>query len=633
MTPARSLAASVVALGFAGSLTAPLPATAAPAPCERAENFAAQSGAELLRIDRLEVRPTGGERPVTKTAPTESTPAGATDRILGANATPLDPADGPGDVDGDTLSEGIGDAGVAVLDSLLPGGVDTLTNSPSLLGSDDLTPGDLAATGEDTGGMGGGSVMSAQPGDGVQAGGGNRADGGSQAGGGSQVGEGNAAAEGNAAGEGNVAGEGERAGDKGKGDQGDGGRGGGESGDNTGSGSEGNGSKGNDDVGDAAKGGAGNGGKAAVLRGIGLGEARTALVGTADVKSAAIARLLDAADGKDAWTRPIVQQAPPSNARPAIRETPAGRIGPLQVGAGEISAHARWDAGMACGSTAGEAARSVAELRGASLLGSGDNALVRVPEKVTSLSTTALERRGGTPRSVAATTMTAGRFELAGGQVRVRVLRSPSLVAEMSVDGGEVRYRPALIEVSGPGITTKRLSAAGDHLDVTLDQDRRAAEAGISGLGDLRPGSALPLPAIPGLPRIAPVIPETPLESATTGTKLRISLGRVRQAEKGHAIAARATAIKVSVTQGGAKDGRGKDGYAGASSSLDLTIGLMEAAAVAPGTAAANGTSGTAGGLPITGPRAGGLAIGGIALLVAGIAAVALSVRRRRSRP
>src|SRR3954471_9526775 len=72
MTPARSLAASVVALGFASTLTTPVPAfaaphrRAAPAPGERAENYAAQSGAELLRIDELEVRKPAAERPTTK---------------------------------------------------------------------------------------------------------------------------------------------------------------------------------------------------------------------------------------------------------------------------------------------------------------------------------------------------------------------------------------------------------------------------------------------------------------------------------------------------------------------------------------------------------------------------------------
>src|SRR3954465_6229508 len=117
MKPARSLAVSVVALGFAGSVVAPPPAYAAPAPCERAEGYAAQSGAELLRIDRLEVRSGGGERPVTK----DETPAdppgdetGAADRVL--NSGDLDST--PNGADSDTLSEGIGMLGQAVVGSV-----------------------------------------------------------------------------------------------------------------------------------------------------------------------------------------------------------------------------------------------------------------------------------------------------------------------------------------------------------------------------------------------------------------------------------------------------------------------------------------------------------------------------------
>src|SRR5689334_1845248 len=66
MTSARSLAASAVALGFASALTAPMPAVAAPAPCERAETYAAQSGAESMRIERLEVRAAAAERPTVE---------------------------------------------------------------------------------------------------------------------------------------------------------------------------------------------------------------------------------------------------------------------------------------------------------------------------------------------------------------------------------------------------------------------------------------------------------------------------------------------------------------------------------------------------------------------------------------
>ena len=53
MTPARSLAAGMVALGVASTLTAPTPASAAPTPCEGAENYAAQAGAEALHVNRL----------------------------------------------------------------------------------------------------------------------------------------------------------------------------------------------------------------------------------------------------------------------------------------------------------------------------------------------------------------------------------------------------------------------------------------------------------------------------------------------------------------------------------------------------------------------------------------------------
>jgi hypothetical protein len=391
--------------------------------------------------------------------------------------------------------------------------------------------------------------------------------------------------------------------------------------------------------------------KSAVVRGVGLGESRAGLVGTARTKSAAVARILDgAADGKAAWIEPILQQAPPTNARAATRKTPAGRVGPLRIGAGEVSAHARWDAGMRCGSTAGEAARSTATVRGASLLGSGDGALVRVPGRSGSVTTTALERRGGTARTVASATVRAGRIELAGGQVRVRVLRPPSLVASMSATGGQVRYQPALVEVSGPGIATRRLDAIGEHVEATVAPDRHTMEAGALGLGDTRPGTPLPLPPIPGLPHITapalpPSLPSSPESDRSTppdsdepggsreGTKLRISLGGVRQAENGTAIAARATAIKVSAVHSGATGGREHSAKPSATVSLDLAFGLMEAAAVATGSPAHRNTSGAAGGLPITGPRVAGLAIGGLALLAAGIAAIALGVRRRRSRP
>ncbi|GIM95273.1 hypothetical protein [Paractinoplanes toevensis] len=540
MTPVRSLAASVVVLGFAGTIAAPLPASAAPAPCERTENYAAQSGAEALRIDKLEMHAAerGEERPVTKDEDTdeESAGKGAADRILGTGAAGIDPTTDNGE-DADTLSEGIGILGKAVLDSVDPHGVIPRADSEPF--SSPVESGDAESA---TGGQGGG-------------------------------------------------GEADEA--------------------------------------------------TVTVREVGLGEARTALIGPAKVKSAAVARILDGKSTDHAsWTKPVVQQAPPSHPKATKRSTGGGQAGPLKIGAGEVSAHARWDDGMACGSTAGEAARSQSSVRGAAVLAGAETALVRVPEKLAGVSTTALEGRGGAARTVASATVIAGRIDLAGGRVRVRVLRAPALTATMSAtEGGEVRYEPALIEVSGDGIATERLSAAGAQAEFTLRPDRQAMEAGLlgSGLGGLGSGSALPLPHVPGVPTVnmPPAIGGPAPESApaTAGsTRVRIALGEVRKAKKGHAIAARATAITMSLEQVGA---RGKSGYGGkpASASLNLTFGLMEAAAVAPERRTVpHDTAGEAGGLPITGPAVSGLAMGGVALLVTGVAAVLLGVRRRRTR-
>jgi hypothetical protein len=111
---------------------------------------------------------------------------------------------------------------------------------------------------------------------------------------------------------------------------------------------------------------------------------------------------------------------------------------------------------------------------------------------------------------------------------------------------------------------------------------------------------------------------------------VRIALGSVRQASKGHAIAARATAIRVTVTPGEAMDGRITKGYGG-TAALDLAVGLLEAAAVTPEPPAAR-APGAAGGLPITGPGVMGLVMAGATLLLAGAAAVLVGLLHRRTR-
>jgi hypothetical protein len=492
-----------------------MPALGAPAPCERAESYAAQSGAELLRIDELEVRKAAPERPTTKPGRDEEDgPSVLSD---------IDPTtDDPDDTD--SLSEGIGMFGTNLLDLM------------------DLSHVTVSELDQSTGGSGGGAGLPESS-------------------------------------------------------------------------------------------------ASSTASDIGVGESRTALIGNSRINSAGYARVLDAA-GSKALSDPIIQQAPPSHEDPATRTTASGKVGPLALGKGEIAAHARWDAAMACGKTSGEASRADAALKNVSLLGSGSHALVRVPEKLASRSTTALERRGGEARTVASATATAGRIDLAGGKLRVRILRQPVLTACMSESsGGEVSYTPALIEVSGEGVATKRLSTAGDHVDVTL---RSLEAAPFPGLDTLRKGAPLPLPIIPGIPKISSPHLESS-DASGAGTKIRISLGEVRQAKKGRAIAAKATAVKVAISQGSDSDtdsdGRGSDTYGSgtgdktsASVSMALGFGLLEAAAVAPEAhRKAVSSAGAAGGLPITGPRLDIMASVGVGLLAMGGAAVFLTMRRRRS--
>jgi hypothetical protein len=579
MTPARSLAANVVLLGFASVLTAPAaPALAAPAPCERAENYAAQSGAEALRVNRLSVQAAqSAERAVAPAPSPASTPSPSADESA-------------------STDHGAGPEGPAARSSAPAQAANDRKTHADANGGNARTNAKSAKTQTDAnGGNARTNAKSAKTQ--TDANGGNTRTNANSGNTGSDANSRNA-----------------RTNTKG-----------GRTGTNA------------------------NGGKARskTLSGFGLSDARTVMIATGRVNSAAVARIVDGrASGKAALTAFVGQQAPPDHDRAATRRTTAGRIGPLQAGAGAISAQARWDAAMACGETAGEAAHSAARMTGASLLPGPAGTLVRVPEGISSQSTTALERRGDQAWTVASATVAAGRIELAGGRVRVRVLRPPTLVASMSAgDGGGVHYAPPAIEISGDGIRTRRLTSAGQSVELPLTAPTQTPESGLASTDDVRRGSPLPLPEVPGLPVIGAAEPES-AGTPGAGSKVRVSLGDVRQARKGHAVAARADAIKVAITQewpGEADAGQDEADYgtpATARVSADLAFGALEVAAVAPDTAgtadtAAAGKAASAGAgawLPITGPRVGLLGVTGLGLLVTGGAALLAGTLRRRSR-
>jgi hypothetical protein len=369
----------------------------------------------------------------------------------------------------------------------------------------------------------------------------------------------------------------------------------------------------------------------------GLAEAKSALVADATVNSAAVTRLLDADKG-GVVTHPLIQQAPPTNATAVRRSTDSGELGAFAFGNGSMASHAQWDPRMACGRAGGEVTRAEVAARA---VGIGE--LIRVPQELRSRSTTTL---AAGDRTIAAAGIDATRFRLLGGAVQVKVVRPPALTARMSTkDGGEVHYVPAAIEVSGNGIRTTRLSTAGAQLTLSLrDQTAKAAESFT--MDDVAGGPPLPLPAVRGLPPVRGQEESARLDGS--GTLLRITLGKVRQATEGHAIAAKTTAIRIAITQARSDDqdtsGRpDADGYGGSANDhdrivLDLAVGLLEAAAVSPepqssGVKGAVSGGGVGAGLPITGSPVMLVAIGGGALVIAGVAALAFGGRRRRFRP
>ncbi|GLY05887.1 hypothetical protein [Actinoplanes sp. NBRC 101535] len=564
MTPARSVAASLVALGFASTLTPPLPAAAAPLPCGRALHYAAQSGAEVLRINKLDA-------------------GRATASPAGTRASP-----GP-EESGEILKDPKTDSSYEPPMTLVP------SEGPDVLSDDGAERPDPVAE-------------SAGPDDSVEP----------------------------SAGRSNPSPEAGGPADRSPSDK--------------------RSPAGERTPADKRTPAGGSAGSAEPLGDIGLGDVRSVMIADNPVASAGAARVLNGkADGRSANGETVTQQAPPSHRKATERRTGERRFGPLRAGAGTIGAHARWRDGLACGTSTGEVSSAQAALSRVTLAGGGSASLVRAPEKLAAISGTALRASGGDLSSEATATVTGGRITLVDGAVRLRLLKPPVLRVTMSTTAGaRVAYQPATLEVTTREGRPARLTTAGDHADVPLSNDlspltESAAPSG--GEGEVSPAAPLPVPTLESLPRLAgpestPNRSSTPDGSGVEGTVLRIALGDVRQATKGKAAAAKATAIHLSVARG-----------TGQSSTVvaDLGLGVLEAAAVAPETNAAPGLTGApatgsdagsdagsgsgtgtgapAAGLPVTGPGTAPLFLTGAGLIVGGVVALLAGTRRRRTEP
>jgi hypothetical protein len=416
------------------------------------------------------------------------------------------------------------------------------------------------------------------------------------------------------------------------------------------------------------------------------------LAADAEVAAAAAARDVTAhlrglaAVGAAELGRTAHQQAPPTSADPV---THAGRrldLGVLSADLGTISARATWDEPMRCDTETGTSSRAAASLVDAAALpGRGGQALVALPDQLSSAAETGLVRHEGkaAAQARASASLTDLRlFAGSGTEVRVRVMSEPVLevIATGRPDSSSVRYHAPVLEISGPGLRTQRLDSPGAHLDVALPASgtdltalagRLPALAG-DPLGGLLTGldpaldeissqpatddpplelSGLPGLLDPPLPLLGEVLAEGDSLTGRTFSVLRLSVGALHQETAGVRVSASASSLRLQVLAWQGTGYSPPSTLDRAVAAVDLGIGLLEAAATAPapgdgcggcpepGTPEAgipeSGTpeSGTPEqGLPVTGEAVGSIVGAGILLALAGRFLMVVTGRRDRAR-
>jgi hypothetical protein len=384
-----------------------------------------------------------------------------------------------------------------------------------------------------------------------------------------------------------------------------------------------------------------------------LASTRSGMATNSEVNAAATARYLDAKLlGVPLPAGPlstsVYQEAPPRNRKPVIAHAIRHDLGLVKAGTGNLIAHAR---GTSCDARAGEVTASSAQVAGAEVLpGPGGTALVRLPASLRARTSTGLVNEDGVVRSTATAAAGLADVRLFAGtptEIAIKVIKPPTLVVATggTASTTTVRYTSPLLEVSGPGIPTRRIDAPGETVDLVLprttggvDAARVSAKArrlpivdgdplteildglhpkrlrGATGRGEAGP---LTLPAVSGLPNPGELVAGgvlPPLDGEAS--LIRIALGEVRTEITERSVRARAASLRLEVAAG--------------ASVVDLAIGDLDAVAVAPAPAPDGEPvpPGGGGGLPITGGSVRIVAVAGAVLLAAG-AALIVTARRR----
>jgi LPXTG-motif cell wall-anchored protein len=343
------------------------------------------------------------------------------------------------------------------------------------------------------------------------------------------------------------------------------------------------------------------------------------------VKAAAAARYLDAAlfgvdlpDGP--LSRTAYQEAPPRNAKPVTVSADRRDLGVASAGAGDMSAYATWHAGLACGTKPAEATRTSAAVAGADVLaGPGGVALVRIPAALRTRTATGLHAGGSPVARSSAGPAEARVFAGTPAQVTVKVTRPATLTV-----GRDVAYQAPVVEISAPGIGTRRLDAPGQVLDVPLGGLGGTIEAlkperlrGVTGRGEKGPLALPGLPAPPGLPVVGGLPAVGP-----EGSLLRVTVGTLTKDVTAESARAEATTVRLQVATRPADDD--------VAVVLDMHLGRLDAMVLAPRPEPTAAPSGGAGGLPVTGANTTWVAVAGALLIMAGTL-VTMATRRRRA--
>lgn len=295
----------------------------------------------------------------------------------------------------------------------------------------------------------------------------------------------------------------------------------------------------------------------------------------------------------------VAQVAPPTHTEPTRNNALSMDLGVARAGTGDLLAHARWADGMSCGTQVGRAGSASAALLEAVVLPGSGGPMVRLARSLSSQAATALLARDGRAASGAAAEAGLASLELLGNSssaVTVKVIHPPQLsaVATGKAQTSTVDYRSPILEVSGPGITTRRLDAPGQTMDISLPP---------TVLGSVLSGLV------------------SSLGSLGSATIIRLSLGELRKQISDRSVEASASSIRLQLLT------------IDQTSLLDLSIGVLHVAATAPPLAGTEptgepGCGGPGCRLPTTGWKVTAAVGAGVLLLFLGRLLFVLTARR-----